>query len=293
MLAPASNIDERRRLLDVATQWPLIAGLVLLAIPTILTLGEEHWSTEAGAHAPLVLVTGGWMIYRKLRETAVVPEPGSGTKVALLLIPSLLFYVFGRAYDYLILEALGLYGAVIAIAYRLAGGKLLRELSFPLFFLAFAIPIPGWVLDQATAPLKHFASSITTGVLQFAGVPIVREGVTLYVAQYQLLVEDACAGMNAIVGLTSLGLFYAYIMRGTSWRYCLLLMLFILPIAVLANVVRIIVLVLLTLYAGDQAAQGFLHGTAGLVLFGSALLLVMALDSVLWPLFRKRELARA
>ena len=86
MLAPASNIDERRRLLDVATQWPLIAGLVLLAIPTILTLGEEHWSTEAGAHAPLVLVTGGWMIYRKLRETAVVPEPGSFALVALSLL---------------------------------------------------------------------------------------------------------------------------------------------------------------------------------------------------------------
>lgn len=293
MLAPALNVDERGRLFDFSAQWPLLLGLLTLAIPTFLALAEQHWATEAGAHAPLVLVTGGWMIYRKLHETEVPPQPGRGYKVALLLVPSLVLYVFGRAYDYLIFEAVGLYGAAIATAYRLWGGKLLRELSFPIFFLAFAIPLPGWLLDQTTAPLKQFASTITTGVLQWAGVPIVREGVTLYVAQYQLLVEDACAGMNAIVGLTSLGLFYAYMMRGTSWRYCLLLMFFILPIAVLANVIRIIVLVLITLYAGDEAAQGFLHGTAGLVLFASALLLVMGLDSVLWPFFRRRGRAHA
>ena len=293
MLAPALSVDERQGAFDLRAQWPLVIGLLALAIPTIITLAEQHWSTEAGAHAPLVLVTGGWLIYRKLHETRLSPVRGSGWKVALLLVPSLLLYVFGRAYDYLILEALGLYGSTIATAYRLVGGKVLRELSFPLFFLAFAIPIPGWVLDQVTAPLKQFASTITTSVLQRAGFPIVREGVTLYVAQYQLLVEDACAGMNAVVGLTSLGLFYAYIMRGTSWRYCLLLMLFILPIAVLANVIRIIVLVLLTYYAGDQVAQGFLHGAAGLVLFGTALLLVMGLDSVLWPFFRRRARAHA
>ena len=122
---------------------------------------------------------------------------------------------------------------------------------------------------------------MSTQLLQLFGVPVVREGVTLFVAQYQLLVEDACAGMNAILGLTSLGLFYAYLQHGASWRYCAALAVFIIPIALLANVVRIIILVLITWQFGNEAAQGYLHGTAGLVTFATGLLLVFALDSLL------------
>jgi exosortase len=143
------------------------------------------------------------------------------------------------------------------------------------------LPIPGWILDQMTGPLKQLASLVTTDLLQLFGVPIIREGVILYVDQYQLLVEDACAGLNALMGLTALGLFYAYLAHGPSWKYSALLLLFIVPIAVVANVVRIIILVILTIWGGNEAAQGYLHGAAGLVMFTAALVLVFALDNIL------------
>lgn len=266
--------------------WPILLGLLALAIPTIITTAQQHWSTEAGAHGPLVIATGAWLIWRELQTFEHRGTAGNFAMTLAILIPALLLYTFGRAFDFLTLEVGGLFVAGAAIFYSLFGAETLRRLWFPLLYLAFVIPLPEWLLDYATAPLKEVASVLTTNLLQLFGFPIVREGVTLYVAQYQLLVEDACAGMNAFMGLMSLGLFYTYIAHGSSWRYCLVLAAFILPVAVLANVVRIIILVMLTFYAGDDVAQGYLHEGAGLVMFASALLLIFAIDSVLSRLFR-------
>jgi exosortase len=125
--------------------------------------------------------------------------------------------------------------------------------------------------------------------LQAFDFPIAREGVTLYIAQYQLLVEDACSGMNSIIGLTAISLFYIYITHRASWRYSAFLMLFILPIAIIANIIRIVTLVLLTYYYGDAVAQGFLHMTAGVVLFALALGLVFLLDTVIMRIISWRK----
>jgi len=261
--------------------WPILVGLFALAVPTLITLAREEWSREAGVHEPLVIATALWLIWRDVEKWKFLPKPGSAAIAAAILAPSLVAYVFGRSFDYLILEAAGLYGAALACGYSVLGGAMLKRLWFPLFYLLFALPVPGWLLDFATAPLKELCSALTTHLLQLFGVPILREGVTLFVAQYQLLVEDACAGLNAILGLTSLGLFYAYLQHGASWRYCAALAVFIIPIAILANVVRISILVLITLWAGNDAAQSYLHGTAGLVTFAAGLLLVFILDSIL------------
>lgn len=273
---------------DRLQHWPIIAGFCILAIPALISLATQEWSRESGVHEPLVIATGGWLIWRELQDLRSLIARGSRAVTAAILVPSLLLYVFGTSFDFLILQAAGLYGAAIACTYDVFGGAVMKRLWFPLFYLVFALPAPGWVLDQGTAPLKQLASTLSTQLLQAFGVPIVREGVTLFVAQYQLLVEDACAGMNAILGLTSLGLFYAYLQHGASWRYCAALAVFIIPIAILANVVRIIILVLITWQFGNEAAQGYLHGTAGLVTFGTGLLLVFGLDSVLrkLPMFR-------
>lgn len=263
------------------SNWPLVLGLLVLAVPALIDIAQQSWSTEAGAHGPLVLATGGWLIWRQREEYIALAMRGSLITTLLILLPSLIIYCFGRAFDYLFLEAAGLYGAGAAAFYDRVGGRALRRLWFPLLYMALAIPLPIWVLDFATAPLKTFASYATTHFMQFLGVPVVREGVILFVAQYQLLVEDACAGLNSLVGLTALGLFYAYLAHGTSWRYAMVLTLLIVPIAVAANIIRIAILIMITLWAGNDAAQSYLHGAAGLIMFATALLLIFAVDSTL------------
>lgn len=261
--------------------WPLILGFAVLAFPTVKTLGEQVWSREAGAHGPIVLGTGIWLLWRQIPELRSIAIPGKSWLTALVLVLSLAVYVFGRAYDFISFEVAGLYGVGVAMLHAHIGVKAMLKTWFPLFYLAFLIPPPGWLVDGATAPLKLFVSQVTTAGLQALGVPVFREGVTLTVAQYQLLVEDACSGMNSITGLVAISLFYIYLLRNASWRYSLLLVALVIPIAVAANIIRVAILVLLTYFFGDAVAQGFLHMAAGLVLFTSALLLVFLVDNIL------------
>lgn len=261
--------------------WAVILGLAALVVPTLLSLGEQFWSREAGAHGPIVLATGGWLLWRQLPLMDRERQPSRPWLVVLLLALALPLYVFGRAYDFLSLETAAVYGVGLALLYARFGWRPLRRNWFPCLYLAFAVPPPGWLIDGLTAPLKHFVSYAATEGLQLFGMPIVREGVTLYISRYQLLVEDACSGMNSIVGLLALGLFYVFVLRRSSAAYSLLLTALILPIAVIANLVRIVILVLLTYYFGDAVAQGFLHFAAGMVLFMISLLLVFAIDNFL------------
>lgn len=268
---------------------PLLAGLLIIAIPTIVSLGQQTWSTEAGAHGPIVIATGLWLLYHEgvsPGRSAVAGTPWR--KAALLLVPALLIYVFGRAYDFISLEVFGLYMAFVAILLRKFGFDAVKKLGFPLVYLAFVIPIPGFVLDRVTAPLQLLVSQAAEYVTALLGYPIARQGVTLFVAQYELLVEDACAGMNSLVGLVAVSLFYIYMIRRASWRYALLLVALVIPIAIVVNIIRVVVLILITYHFGNAAAQGFLHGTTGMVLFSVALVLVFGIDMALWRIVGRR-----
>ncbi len=258
----------------------LMVALAVLAIPTGMTLFRETWSTESGAQGPLVLSTGVWLLWRLMPDFNAAAKPGNPFILAAGLLLSLGFYVFGRAFDFLTLEAAGVYGAAVAMFYARLGDRVMIRNWFPFLYLAFVIPPPAYLIIKFTAPLKQFVSTIATDILAGVGLPVAREGVTIFVAQYQLLVEDACSGMNSIMGIIAITLLYTYLSRGSSWRYSLLLTACAVPIAVVANVLRIMVLILLTYFFGDNVAQGFLHYTAGFILFGLSLMLVFTLDKV-------------
>jgi len=264
-------------------------GFAALFIPTLLSLAREAWTREEGIHGPIVLATGVWLVWRQWNAIAASAEPGSPRVSLAILLPSLLLYILARAFDFLSVEAIALVGASIAIAYSFVGFAVLRTLWFPILYLMFLVPLPGWFVDQITAPLKQFVSSSAETILSSAGYSVVRQGVTLYVDQYQLLVKDACAGLNSLFSLTAISLFYIYLRHNASWRYALFLLLLVAPIAVFANIMRVIVLVLITHYWGEAAAQGFLHNSAGMLMFVIALLGIFAIDSAVEFALRRRH----
>lgn len=270
-------------------EWPLWFGLLVLAAPTVYRLANQTWSRDFGAYGPIVLATGGWLLWRQAPEFLRLAKPGKPWVTAAVLFFALVSYVFGRAYDFLTLETAGVYGAGVAMIYARFGASVMLKNWFPFVYLAFSIPPPNSFLADVTGPLKEFVSWAATSSLDSWGLPVVREGVTIFVAQYQLLVEDACSGMNSLVGLIAVSLLYIYLMRGSSWRYSILLLFFVIPIAIVANILRIIVLILLTYYFGDEVAQGFLHFTAGMFLFATALVFVFGIDHlVAWASQRWR-----
>lgn len=258
----------------------LIVGLLALAIPTLLSLAAGPWSKDTGIHGPIVLATGVWLVWRRWAEAKADAHPGRAGIISGALAFALTVYVFGRAFDFISLEVLALLGVTVAIAYGLVGAKVLQRFWFPVLYLMFLVPMPGWFIDQVTAPLKEFVSYAAEILLSSAGYAIARQGVVLFVDQYQLLVKDACAGLNSLFSLTAISLFYIYLRHNASWRYAMFLVFWIVPIAIVANLARVIALVLITHYWGEAAAQGFLHNSAGMLMFVVALLGIFALDSV-------------
>lgn len=270
---------------------PVAIGLCALYLPTFLTFSRTIWETEEQAHGPLIVAVVVWLLWDKRRfflDSAGDPRPAVGW---LLLLIGLLGYILGRSQSIPLLDIGSFIPVAFGVLLAMRGWSGLRALWFPVLFFAFAIPLPGLIVDAATGPLKQTVSAVAESILYAAGYPIARSGVILNVGQYQLLVADACSGLNSMFSLSALGLLYLYLMRYRSSLHIGLILLSILPIAFAANIVRVMILVLVTYHFGDEAGQGFIHGFAGMVLFIAALLMLFAFDGVLRMAFWKGKTA--
>lgn len=276
-----------------------VAALVLagafasLFLPTLWDLAQSIWRARDQEHGPMILLIGLWLLYRAWPNTLRVcgwqagqepPAPLSMTGLgagALLLLTGLVLYVLGRSQSIPFME-LGAMVWVLAGSYCLVlGPRALRAVWFPLLFMCFMVPMPGLVVAAVTMPMKIAVSYMAESVLFALNYPIARSGVLLQIGPYQLLVADACAGLQTLFTLEAMGLLYLNLLRHESALRNIFLAISIIPIAFAANVIRVMVLTLVTYYWGDAAGQGFLHGFAGMVLFLSALFLIMSLDGTL------------
>ena len=264
----------------------LLVGLALLYLPVYTELAQTIWASEEQRHGPIILAVSLWLLYRERQAMALQPTRPMPVLGWPLLLLALVSYTLGRSQD-IIMFALGsqilLLAALLLIFKGIRG---LRVAWFPLCFMLFMVPLPEALVAVATGPLKAAVSALATELLYHLGYPIARSGVVLTVGQYQLLVADACAGLNTMFTLEALGLLYLNLMRYRRVARNLALALLLVPVALLANVVRVTLLVLVTYHFGDAAGQGFLHGFAGIALLLIALGLMLSLDRLLglrWP----------
>ena len=275
--------------------WPIVLGLLALYVPSYWTLAHGLWNEDDYAHGPIVLVVSLFLIWQQRAVFMTdAAKPGS-VETAIgwtLLLVGLLAYALGRSQDILLFEIGSQIPVILGALLVTLGVKAARSLWFALFFLIFIVPLPGFIVDAATGPLKQYISVIAEQVLYAAGYPIARNGVMLHIGQYQLLVADACSGLHSMFSLSAMGLLYLYLMERTSVTRNLIIMAAILPIAFAANIVRVMVLILVTYHMGDEAGQGFLHGFAGIMLFVIGLLFLFMLDWVLGFIFPDRRRAQ-
>ena len=251
------------------------------------------WQSEDEAHGPIILVAAIFIVWQK-RDCLTAEFHQRTWPIAgwMLLLLGVSMYVLGRSQGVVSLDAASQIPVLLGILLITRGMTTIKALWFPVFLLVFMIPLPGMLVDVVTGPLKQEISQITETILYWAGYPIARSGVTLSIGQYSLLVADACSGLHSMFSLTAMGLLYLYVLHYNSWIRNGVLVASLIPIAFVANTLRVIILVLVTYYFGDKVGQGFLHKFAGLLLFFFSLLSVFALDSLLgWilPKFAKAK----
>jgi exosortase len=264
----------------------LITGLLAVFLPTMLFVSQDSWSTEQGAHGPIVLATGLWLLVREWKLARPHVKPAPTRTVLLMLLPLLALYYISRVSAIVEIEGYIMYSLLVLALFSFIGLRALKALWFPLFYMLFMFPPPETIVAAVTNPLKVALSGWSVGLLYHLGYPIAQEGVTIQIGQYQLFVADACSGLNSLISLSAISLFYVYLRHHANFRYAMLMFVTVAPVAIFANFVRIMFLVLLTYYGGEAMAQGFLHDFAGMTTFMTALISIFLLDHLvgkLWP----------
>lgn len=266
----------------------IVAGFLFMYVPTYIQLDQTIWNIVGQGHGPVMLALTLWLAWQRLPALKALPRASATAPALTLIIGALLMHILGRSQDILFIDVSSQIPMLAGILLLYWGWAGLKLMWFPLFFIIFLIPLPGVIVAALTGPLKAGVSYVAEAIMYAAGYPIGRSGVMLTIGPYQLLVADACAGLNSIFALEAIGVFYMSIMQHAQrWRNIALAIL-IVPISFVSNVIRVIVLVLVTYYFGDEAGQGFVHDFAGIMLFMVATALTIGTDSVLGLFVKKR-----
>lgn len=266
----------------------LLAGYAVLYAPTYVTLAQTIWARDEQGHGPIILAVAAWLAWRKRQALADLPAASAPGLAWPLFVLAMAMYVLGRSQAVLLFEVGSKIPLLAALLLLFRGRRGLKLMAFPLFFLLFMVPLPMTLVAAVTTPLKSAVSAVAADLLYAVGYPVGRAGVILTVGPYQLLVADACAGLNSMFTLEALGLLYMNIMNYQSLRRNVFLAIAIIPISFFANIIRVMILVLVTYHFGDEAGQGFVHGFAGMVLFLVALTLILLLDGAITLVLRWR-----
>ena len=274
---------------------PALTFAVALAvyIPTLVSLYKGPWQTEQEGHGPLIMAACAWLAWHRRRDLArIVPRPQYVAGWPALLVGLLLLAV-ARSQDLLVIEAASSIFVLIGLVLLVFGAQALRLLAFPIAYLIFAVPPPGWALDAMTIPLKGVVSDVVAEALYYFDYPIAQNGVMIMIGPYQLLVKDACSGMNSIFALSAIGIFYVCEFVNKINLRAVVLTLLIIPISIFANILRVAALVLIAYYFGIDAVEGVLHDLTGILLFIIAIALFLLVDVFTFGSTKLYRFARA
>lgn len=244
-----------------------ILGGLLLTLYALILKGLVHqwWTDPDYGHGFFIPLFSGYLLWQqreRWRKTAIKPSDfGLLIVVAalgLLFLGSLGAELFTSRFSLLLLAT----GLIVF----LAGWGFLRAVAFPLSFLVFMIPFPAIIYNQITFPLQLIASRFATFLLQVVQVPVLRDGNVLQLSNYSLEVVEACSGIRSLMTLISLSVIYVYFAEPRRWaRYVLVALM--VPIAIASNAIRIMGAGIMAHQFGPSAAEGFLHGFSGWVIF--------------------------
>jgi len=174
---------------------------------------------------------------------------------------------------------------LIGLQILLLGREVFRILAFPMLFLFFMVPLPQSLVNLVAFPLQLMAADFAVETLHLLHIPALREGNIIHLADTQLFVAEACAGLRSLMALGALAVVFAYFFRKNPIERVIIVASAI-PIAIFVNAFRVALTGYLAHRMGSAAAQGLIHQTEGFFTFGLAfgLLLVEAwLLSVFWP----------
>ncbi|MBW2072850.1 MAG: VPLPA-CTERM-specific exosortase XrtD [Deltaproteobacteria bacterium] len=248
--------------------WGILQGLV-----------HQWLSNDDYSHGLLIVPIAGWLVWRK-REELGQAAVRSDWRGLLLLLAAVGIYVVGELGAELFTTRLSMLVFVLGLTWMLYGAEVLKILRFPLAYLFVMLPLPGFIYRNITFPLQLHSSTWSVDLLHTLGVSAYREGNIIDLGFAQFQVAEACNGLRFILPLFAFGLLMAYLGQKSFWKGALLILATI-PIAMLANVLRISGTGVAAMLVGTRAAEGFFHSFSGWLIFIVCCGLFLLLDFLL------------
>jgi exosortase len=254
-----------------------VAELVLLYAPTIAWL-FDRWTLSVWHHAHGLVIPPvvAYFVYRDLHPLAGTPRRASAWGFA-LLVPALVLRALDAGMQTELLSAVSLLIALPGLALLTLGTTRTRAILFPLAFLAFALPIPLVFTEPIHWQLRQIVTASTAGIVPLLGIPVFVEGTTLHLPRTALQVADACSGFSTLYAAFAVACLSAHSVT-TPWRRVAVL-LAAAPAAMAANILRVVFLVVLVMWQGQEALETFLHPLSGMLTFAIALPLILWVGS--------------
>ena len=243
-----------------------VAALVILVYHETLVVLWRTWATNPNySHGYLIPPVVAFLLWRDRRR--YLTARGRGSLFGLVLIGlALLGHIVSIRAGVFMTQGYSLVLLLFGLSLFFHGGRATRTVWFPLGYLVLMLPMPPYMMNVIAFRLKVFAARAGSGIAVKLGIPLARSGMTIHIPAGSLRIADPCSGLRSLIALVALGALFAYLTRGKTWKRVVLFASAV-PLAVLANVIRIAVVCVVANIWGIDAALGFFHDLSGLLLF--------------------------
>ncbi|WP_321495903.1 exosortase [uncultured Desulfobacter sp.] len=263
----------------------IAAAFVVLYWSTLKDLIGDWFIDPNFSHGFLIPFVAGYMVWYRQNQLRQLPCKSSISGVFIIIF-GMMVYMAGNLGAELFLMRTSIIITLAGIITFSLGTAILKALIVPLCYLIMMIPIPAIIWNKIAFPLQLFAAGISSETISMIGIPVFREGNILHLANTSLEVVDACSGIRSLTSLLALTGAFSFLSHVCLWKKWVIFLSAI-PIAVAVNVVRLTITGMLAAWVGPEAAHGFLHDLSGLIVFGTALILVYLLFIVLTKIGKK------
>jgi exosortase len=270
----------------VALGW--FTALLIVAYFPILKHLVVQWATDEDVgHGFFVPVVAAFVAWQRRDELLQLKYKPAWWGVGIMLWGVVQSFV-GTLGAELFLQRTSFLITLVGMLLVFGGTKLVKALAFPLLLLPFMIPFPAVIYNQITFPLQLFASSVAENVLEFLGIPVLRDGNVLELASQKLTVVEACSGIRSLMSLLFLSLVYSYFFDKKVWmRWALLIST--IPLAILANAGRVAITGILSEEVSPELAHGFFHSLEGWVIFIIDIVMLLAVHAIINRIYTMRS----
>ena len=253
----------------------LLIAFILVFLPTWQALISVWSSSDDYSHGFLIVPLSLYIIWQKRQQLGNAVISPTWPAFPLILF-ALLLYLVARYAEILTLAPLAMILFLGSGLLFLFGRQVFKLCLFPLFLLVFMVPVPAQIYAQLTIPLQLLVSQMTVFLATLLGVPILREGYVREDREHTLQVVQACSGLRSIMSLLTLGAVIGYFGLKSNISRSVLFV-FAIPAAVIANILRVLLMVVAFYFFNYDLTYGTVHTLFGAGIFGLAVVLFLLL----------------